>query len=163
MVDRVIGAATSAILVGSTFLTNDLTTPIIGVGLTAVAGAVLGTGVALGWEDSPVVRPRGRMYALAFSTVFTTIFITGLVPAWAGWHWTNSGVEFGLSGITAVACYFLMPAAIKRAGELIRAFKLSDLPLFRRRDADVTPAPGEFTEGQPPDAMGLKPKKEPKP
>lgn len=120
--------------------TNDLTTPVLGVGLTTVAGAVLGTFAAIGYDEQP--KPRGRMLILALSTVILGSMLVGVVPRWVGWEWANGGVEGALAGLASLACYYLLPPGIKRAGELVRSFKLTDLlPFLKRRDGDVTPTP----------------------
>ena len=82
------------------------------------------------------------MLILALSTVILGSMLVGVVPRWVGWEWANGGVEGALAGLASLACYYLLPPGIKRAGELVRSFKLTDLlPFLKRRDGDVTPTP----------------------
>ena len=132
------GAVVSAVI--PSLFANDLTTPVLGVGLTTVGGAVLGTFAAIGYDEHP--KPRGRMLILALSTVILGSMLVGVVPRWVGWEWANGGVEGALAGLASLVCYYLLPPGIKRAGELVRSFKLTDLlPFLKRRDADVTLPP----------------------
>ena len=153
MIDKALGGALAVIAMAPAMFSNDLTTPIIGVGLTAIGGALLGTGAAITADESR--RPRGRMFALGTSTFVMTIFLVGVVPHWAGWEWTNSKTEFGLSGIAAFLCFFVLPPAAKRAGEIARHFKLSDvIPGLRRRDDTFTPPGDNYPPGYTPPPEG---------
>lgn len=67
MADKIAGMALSAGALAPALFTNDLTTPIIGVGITTVGGAILGTYAAIGYDDAK--RPRGKLFLLASSTV----------------------------------------------------------------------------------------------
>lgn len=129
-VDKIAAGALSLTALLPNFLTNDLTTPVLGVGVTTVAGAVLGTYGAIGYDET--VRPRGRLFTLALSTVIIASTVVGVVPRWMGWEWASGGAEGALAGLAAVVIYYLLPPAIKRARELVADFKLSDLFPWRR-------------------------------
>ena len=142
------GAALAAVI--PSLFTNDLTTPVLGVGLTAGGGAALGTFAAIGYDEA--LRPRGRLVTLAVSTVILASMLVGVVPRWLGWEWASGGAEAALSGLAALVCYYLLPPAIKRAGELVRSFNLSDLlPFLKRRDGGVTPPPDNRRDLPPED------------
>lgn len=136
------GIVSLAALVPSIF-TNDITTPVVGVGVSTIAGAVLGTYAAIGYDET--IRPRGKLFALASSTVIIASSATGVIPKWLGWTWVNGGVEGGAAALCAVICYFTLPEAIPASRRLIRGFKLSDLNIFRK-GAAPPPAPAEPTD-----------------
>lgn len=147
--DKVAAGLVALSSIVPSLFTNDLTTPVLGVGLTTVGGAVLGTFAAIGYDEQP--RPRARMLILAMSTVILGSMLVGVVPRWIGWEWASGGVEGALAGLASLVCYYLLPPAIKRAGELVRSFKLSDLlPFLKRRDGDVTP-PADNRRALPPE------------
>lgn len=129
------GAALATLL--PSLFTNDLTTPVIGVGLATVGGAALGTFAAIAYDEQ--VRPRGKLIMLAPATVIIASSAVGVIPRAMGWEWSSGGVEGGLAGLASVGCYYLLPAILKRAGELVRSFTLSDFLPWRRRDAVHTP------------------------
>lgn len=130
------GAALATLL--PSLFTNDLTTPVIGVGLATVGGAALGTFAAIAYDEQ--VRPRGKLIMLAPATVIIASSAVGVIPRAMEWEWSSGGVEGGMAGLAAVGCYYLLPAILKRAGELVRSFTLSDFLPWRRRDAVHTPA-----------------------
>lgn len=117
----------------------DLTTPLLSVPLTTVAGAVLGSFAAIAYDE--VARPRGKLLALAFGTTVIASALVGVVPAWLGWKWTSGNVAAGLAALAAVVTYYGLPPAIKRGGEIIRAFSFSDL-IPGRKAAPTPPAVG---------------------
>lgn len=117
--------------------TNDMTTPLLGVGVSTIAGAALGTYAAIGYDE--VVRPRGKMIVMATSTVIIASALTGVIPAWAGWKWFNGGVEGGAAALCALIIYYALPEAIPTVRRLIRDFKLSDINIFRRGAAAPPP------------------------
>ena len=117
---------------------TDLTTPLLSVPLTTVAGAVLGSFAAIAYDE--VARPRGKLLALAFGTTVIASALVGVVPAWLGWKWTSGNVAAGLAALAAVVTYYGLPPAIKRGGEIIRAFSFSDL--IPGRKAPTPPAVG---------------------
>lgn len=117
------------------FFTNEFTKIYIGVDLSTVVGAVLGTAAAVGYDTTD--RAHGRTYALAFSSTITACLLTGFVPKLMGWEWTaQEGAEAGVAGVAALILYYFMPPAGKRLGEIVKAFKLSDVLPRRRRDED---------------------------
>lgn len=125
-------------------LTNDLTTPVLAVQLTTVAGAVLGTYAAIAYDET--VRPRGKLFALAIATTILASALVGVIPHWLGWAW-STGTEGALAALAAVGVYVLLPPAATRAGELIKAFSLSDLLPGRKARAAADPTPP--SEGTP--------------
>ncbi len=147
--DKIAAGALSLTALVPSFFTNDLTTPVLGVGVTTVAGAVLGTYGAIGYDET--VRPRGRLFTLALSTVIIASTVVGVIPRWMGWTWANGGTEAALAGLAAVVISYLLPPTIKRARELIGEFKLSDL-LPGRKNAAVTPRPDNAPAAPPPAA-----------
>lgn len=123
-------------------LANDVTMPVIGVGVSTIAGAVLGTFAAIGYDESE--RPRGRLFVVAFSTVIIASAATGAVPRAIGWEWANGVVEGGVAALCALICYFGLPELIPVMRRTIRGFKLSDLRFFRRsspQDEGIAEAP----------------------
>lgn len=110
-------------------IANDLSTPFIGVPLTTIAGAVLGTYAAIAYDD--VERPRGKLFSRAIATTILAASLAGVVPRWLGWTWAN-GVESAVAVMAAVLIYFIMEPVIHRARELIASFRLSDFAIFRR-------------------------------
>lgn len=152
----------------SAIFTNDLTTPVLGVGVTTVVGAVLGTAGALGYDDER--PPRGRMFARTLATVIIASLVVGAIPRWLGWTWSSGPAEAALCGLTAVVVYYLLPPAIQRGREMIRDLRLADfIPWMRKRPetpakppdppkmpeapADPPPPmqPPEPTQGEDPD------------
>lgn len=127
--------------------TNDLTMPYLGVGVSTIAGAALGTYAAIGYDDA--IRPRGKLFVLATSTVIIAASMTGVIPAWAGWKWFNGGVEGGAAALCALVTYYALPEAIPTVRRLIRDFKLSDLNIFRRGAAAQSPPPPTPRDGDP--------------
>lgn len=132
------GLVSLAAFIPSLF-TNDFTMPYLGVGVSTVAGAALGTYAAIGYDD--VVRPRGKLFVLASSTVILAAAVAGVLPAWAGWKWFNGGVEGGAAALCALVIYYALPEAIPTVRRLIRDFRLSDLNFFRRGPAAQSPPP----------------------
>lgn len=131
-----------------TLFTNDLTTPVVGVQVTTVAGAVLGTYAAIGYDEES--RPRGRLFTLALSTVILASGLVGVAPKWLGWEWTSGGVEGGLALLASVVIYYLLPPAIKRGVELVRSFRFSDLLSFRKGgNITFTPPPDNDPNAAP--------------
>ena len=130
---------------------NDLTTPVLGVGVTTVVGAVLGTAGALGYDDKK--PPRGVMFTRTLATVIIASLLVGAIPRWLGWTWSSGPAEAALCGLAAVVVYFLLPPAIERGREIIRGLKLSDfIPWMRKRadTPDPTPAPADPPSPMPP-------------
>lgn len=147
-VEKILAAAAAGAPLLSALFHNDLTTPVVGVGVATVAGAALGTFAAIAYDER--VLPRGRLIMLAPATVIVASMAVGVVPRWAGWTWSSGGVEAGLAGLAAVACYYLLPPALKRAGELVRHFTLADFMPWRRRDSANTPAQDNGQAPAPP-------------
>lgn len=147
MPDRMAAAAVSLSAAIPALFANDITTPVIGVGVSTIAGAVLGTYAAIGYDEDP--KPRGKLFTLATATVIIASAATGVIPQAAGWHWTNSGVEGGAAALWAVLCYYGLPEAIPTTRRLIRNFKWSDLPFIRKAVASRGPAAGDGNEGDP--------------
>ena len=148
-VDKIAAGALSLTALVPSFFTNDLTMPVLGVGVTTVAGAVLGTYAAIGYDETQ--RPRGRLFSLALSTVILASTTVGAVPRWLGWEWSSGGAEGALAGLAAVVIYYLLPPAIKRARELVATFKLSDVLPFRKGAAGQTPPPATPPSGEDPE------------
>lgn len=136
--DKIAGVALSLGALAPGLFNNNLTTPIIGVVVTTVAGSILGTYAAIGYDDAR--RPRGQLFLLASSTVIVGAAAAGVVPKFMGWAWSSGGTEAGAAALFAFAAYYALPPAIKRSVQLIREFKLSDL-LPWRKNAPVTPDP----------------------
>ena len=136
---KVAALATSLAAALPSLVSNGLTTPIIGVGVSTIAGAVLGTYAAIGYDEE--AKPRGKLFALATATVIIASAATGVVPQAIGWGWVNQTVEGGAAALCSVIIYFTLPPAIIRARELIRSFKFSDLIPFRK-GAATPPTPG---------------------
>lgn len=145
--DKLAAGVVSLAAVIPSLFTNDLTTPFLGVGLSTVAGAALGTYAAIGYDD--VTRPRGKLFALATSTVILASSLAGVVPKWMGWQWVNGGVEGGAAALCALVCYFTLPEVIPTVRRLIRGFKLSDLNILRRGSAAQSPPPAPPGDGDP--------------
>lgn len=148
-VDKIAAGALSLTAFVPSFFTNDLTTPVLGVGVTTVAGAVLGTYGAIGYDETQ--RPRGRLFTLALSTVILASITVGAIPRWLGWEWSSGGAEGALAGLAAVVIYYLLPPAIKRSRELVATFKLSDVLPFRKGAAAQTPPPATPPSGEDPE------------
>lgn len=147
MADKIAGLALSAGALAPGLFSNDLTTPIIGVGVTTVGGAILGTYAAIGYDDAK--RPRGKLFVLATSTVIIGAALSGVVPKWMGWSWSSGGTEAGAAALFAFVAFYALPPAIKRSREIIRDFKVSDL-LPWRKNAAVTPTPDNPPAANPP-------------
>lgn len=128
--DKVAAAALGLGAIAPGMLSNDLTTPVIGVGVTTVAGAVLGTYAAIGYDENR--KPNGRVFTLAICTVIIASLAAGVVPKWFGLAWANAGTEAGLAGLYALICYYFLPPAITRGRELIASFTIADLFRFRK-------------------------------
>lgn len=137
--DKIAAGIVSLAAIIPSLFTNDLTTPYLGVGVSTIAGAALGTYAAIGYDD--VIRPRGKLFVQATSTVILAASLTGVIPAWAGWKWFNGGVEGGAAALCALIVYYALPEAIPTVRRLIRDFKLSDLNIFRRGAAAQSPPP----------------------
>lgn len=150
--DKVAAGIISLGAIIPSLFTNDMTTPYLGVGVSTIAGAALGTYAAIGYDDT--IRPRGKLFVLATSTVILAAALTGVIPAWAGWKWFNGGVEGGAAALCALVTYYALPEAIPTVRRLIRDFKLSDLNIFRRGGAAQSPPPPA-----PPPAAGGDPDK----
>ena len=134
MLSKVMAMGASLAPLAATFLSNDLSAPVLGVQLTTVAGAILGTYAAIAYDTRMV--PRGRLLALAPSTVILASAAVGTVPHAFGWTWSSGGTESALAVLAALVIYYALPPAIKRVGELIAEFKLTDyLPAKWRRDS----------------------------
>lgn len=134
---KLFGVAIAAGAASPALFTNDLTTPVVGVGVTTVAGAVLGTYAAIGLEEEP--RPRGKMFSLAISAVIIASMSTGVIPRAMGWTWADPIIEGGMAGLAAVACYSLLPPAMKRAKGLISEVRWSTFLGFWKSRKGVTP------------------------
>lgn len=128
--DKITAGAVSLSALLPNLFTNDLTTPVVGVGVTTVVGAVLGTCSAIGYDEN--AQRGGRLYIRALSTVIIASTLVGAVPRWAGWEWSSGGTEAALAALSAVLLYFLLAPSIKRARKLIDEFKISDLIHFRK-------------------------------
>lgn len=111
------------------FLTNNLSTPVIGVPLTTVAGAVLGVYAAIAYDTQ--VRPRGKLFSRAIATTILAAALAGVVPKWLGWDWANP-VESAVGCLASLAIYYTMEPIITRVRELIASFRLADLAFFRK-------------------------------
>ena len=129
-VDKFLGLTLAAAAPLAAMFSNDLTNPVVGVGLTTIAGAIFGTYAAIGYDET--VRPRGRLFVLATSTVIIASALVGFVPRLMGWEWSSGGAEAALACAVAFGFYHLFPPALKRIGELIREFKLTDLLPWRK-------------------------------
>lgn len=147
-VEKLAGATAALATLLPSMFTNDLTTPVIGVGLATVGGAALGTFAAIAYDEQ--VRPRGKLIMLAPATVIIASSAVGVIPRAMGWEWSSGGVEGGLAGLAAVGCYYLLPAILKRAGELVRSFTLADFLPWRRRDTTLTPDQDNAQQQAPP-------------
>src|SRR5690606_14669081 len=77
-VEKFAGAAAAMATLLPSLFTNDLTTPVIGVGLATVGGAALGTFAAIAYDEQ--VRPRGKLIMLAPATVIIASSAVGVIP-----------------------------------------------------------------------------------
>lgn len=146
--DKAGGLALSVGAFVSTLLTNDITTPVLGVGVSTIGGAVLGTYAAIAYDEGN--RPRGRLFSLAIATVIIASAMTAVGPRVLGWVWANGVVEGGIAALAALACYYGIPEAIPALRRIIRGFRLADLHFFRRAPPDAPPAPDDIpTDGDP--------------
>lgn len=130
---------------------NSLTTPILGVSVTTIAGAVLGTFAAMGYDPN-TNRPRGKVMVVAVATVIIASALVGVGPRMFGLEWVNSTTEGALATITALVVYYLAPVIVERGPDEARRIKIADLlgiflPWIRRnqpptrRDDDKDPRP----------------------
>lgn len=138
--DKMAAGILSLAAVVPSIFTNELTTPIIGVGVSTIAGAALGTFAAIGYDDA--VHARGKLFTLAIGTVIISSAMTGVLPAYFGWKWLNGGLEGGVAALGSVICYYTLPEIIPLIRRVARSFKLSDLKEllpFRRGGAATPP------------------------
>lgn len=145
--DKIAAGLVSLAAVIPSLFTNELTMPYLGVDVSTIAGAALGTYAAIGYDDT--IRPRGKLFVLASSTVIVAAATTGVVPAWMGWKWLNGGVEGGAAALCALVVYYGLPEAIPTVRRLIRDFKLSDINIFRRGSAAQSPPSAPPSAGDP--------------
>lgn len=148
--DKVAAGLVSLSAIIPSIFTNQMTTPLLGVGVSTIAGAALGTYAAIGYDEA--VRPRGKLFVLATSTVIIASALTGVLPAWAGWTWINPGIEGGAAALSALTVYYTLPEAIPTIRRLAREFKLSDLNIFRRGAPAQSPPsapPAAPSDGEP--------------
>lgn len=137
--EKLLGVALSTAAVSAPALfTNDLTTPVVGVGVTTIAGAVLGTYAAIGFEDE--TRPRGKMFSLAISTVIIASMGTGVIPRAMKWTWSDPLIEGAIAGLAALIIYNLLPPAMKRAKGLISEVRWTTFLGFWKSRKGVTPS-----------------------
>lgn len=137
--DKIAAGVISLAAILPSLFTNEMTTPYLGVGVSTIAGAALGTFAAIGYDDA--VRPHGKLFVLAVSTVIIAASLTGVIPEWLGWKWFNSGVEGGAGALCALIVYYTLPEAIPAMRRLVRDFKLSDVNIFRRGQPAQSPPP----------------------
>lgn len=130
-----------------TLFHNEITTQVIGVSVTTVGAAVLGTYAAIGYDDRTL--PRGKMLALAVGNVIIASSIVGAIPRWLGWEWNNGGAEGALCALVAFLTYLWMPPIIKRGREIISTLKPADFVPGKRgaARADEPPAGDGPDEG----------------
>lgn len=145
--DKVAAVLVSIAAVIPSLFTNEFTTPYLGVGVSTIAGAALGTYAAIGYDDA--VRPRGKLFMQATATIIIAAALTGVVPAWAGWKWFNSGIEGGAAALCALVTYYALPEAIPTIRRLVREFKWSDINIFRRGGGAQSPPPPSPSDGEP--------------
>lgn len=121
-------------------LSNDMTVPVLGVGATTIVGAALGTLAALGYDNNPP-RPGGRLVVRSLATIIMASMLVGGVPALAGWTWNTPAAEGAVTGLTAVAVYYLFDPVKGWALAQVSEFKLSDfIPWLRKRTPTAPPA-----------------------
>lgn len=144
--DKVAAALVSLTAFLPSLFTNELSIPIVGVGMSTVAGAALGTYAAIGYDDA--VHPRGKLFTVTISTIIISSAATGVFPAWMGWEWVNKTVEGGVAGLFAVVVYYGLPEAIPALRRLIRNFKLSDINIFRRSTTPPADPPAMGPPGE---------------
>jgi len=123
-------------------LSNDMTVPIIGVGATTIVGAALGTLAALGYDNNPP-RPGGRLVVRALSTIIMASLLVGGVPAIAGWTWDTPAAEGAVTGLVAIAVYYLFDPVKAWALAQVSEFKLSDFIPWLRKRTPTTPTAGQ--------------------
>ncbi|GEM_PF-4111314 len=124
-------------------LSNDMTVPVIGVGATTIVGAALGTLAALGYDNNPP-RPGGRLVIRSLSTIVMASLLVGGVPAITGWHWDVQAAEGAVTGLTAIAVYYLFDPIKKWAqGQFTADLKLSDFIPWMRKRTPAAPNPGQ--------------------
>lgn len=143
--DKITAAGLVLVTAVPSFFTNNLSTPVIGVPLTTVAGAVLGVYAAIAYDNH--VRPRGKLFSRAIATTILAAALAGVVPRYLGWDWAN-GVESAIACMASLAIYYTMEPIIVRVRELISSFKLADLAFFRKNapppvDNPPTPRDGD--------------------
>lgn len=132
---------------------NDMTVPIIGVGVTTIGGAALGTLAAIAYDNNPP-RPGGRLVVRSAGTIVMAGLLVGGVPAIAGWTWNAQAAEGAVAGLTALVVYYLFEPIKAWALAQLSEFKLSDfIPWLRKR----TPAAPPAGQNAPTDEKGPTP------
>lgn len=133
---------TAAIVTTQHFAANDFSRPILGVPLTTIAGAVLGTYASIGYDEQ--VRPRGKLFVRAVATTILAAAAAGVIPRWIGWSWVERGIEGAIAALTAAIIYYTMEPVTTRLRTLIRSFTLADLPYFNRnKNPPAAPPPDD--------------------
>ena len=125
---------------------NNMTQPVLSVSVTVIGGAALGAYAAIGFDD--VVRPRKKLFFMGSSTIIISCALVGVLPSYFGWAWFNDGIQGGMAILCSVVTYFGLPEAVPTFRRLIRNFKISDLPFFRKF-ASHTPPPDPATIDPP--------------
>jgi hypothetical protein len=126
---------------------NDFSRPILGVPLTTIAGAVLGTYASIGYDEQ--VRPRGKLFARAIATTILAASAAGVLPHLIGWTWVQGGIEGAIAALTAAVIYYTMEPVTTRVRTLIRSFTLADLPFFNRNKTPPASPPPDKPRDAP--------------
>lgn len=135
-------AAGIVVALATGLLSNDITVPVIGVGATTIVGAALGTLAALGYDNNPP-RPGGRLVIRSLSTIVMASLLVGGLPAITGWHWNVQAAEGAVTGLTAIAVYYLFDQVKKWAQGQLTDLKLSDFIPWMRKRTPTAPDPGQ--------------------
>lgn len=121
---------------------NEMTVPVLGIGVTSIAGAALGTLAAIGYDNNPP-RPGGRLAFRSVSTIIIASMLVGGVPALSGWTWTTPAAEGAITGLVALAVYYGLDPVKKWALAQLGDFRLSDFIPFLRKRAPTAQSPGQ--------------------
>lgn len=125
--------STILLLIGSPLLFGpEISTPILGVPLNAVVGAMLGAFCSLGVGEP--IKPRGQMWFVVFSGIVMGCAATSLIDFVLSKGWNaqlTTGAFTGLTTITSFSMRFFLPWMAKTLsnGRWTRL-----VPFFKQRE-----------------------------